>query len=249
VGWLKFSDELRKARDYLSAKAGCGSGSSLASVKTVGKEEEVRPGLAPLWKGPSFVEVLRSGSVSAVKKEPIVGGRHSRWRASPEEQCALDLLSMVRHAEVEPRSVVDCFSLESPLLCQHLRPKGKKVLSRSNLNFENSKSEYSRTRTWNRLGFRFYVALGRAVRKLMDWFSGSGMGRKHLGFCVARFWPKPKAAHTSRSLPETTPKWSTRMFLVWPPPGGLVGDALGATEGAGPALSASPASKKFRFPP
>jgi hypothetical protein len=77
-GWLKFSDELRKARDYLSTKAGCGSGSSLALVKTVGKEEEVRPGLAPLWKGPSFVEVLRFGSVSAVKKEPIVGGRHSR---------------------------------------------------------------------------------------------------------------------------------------------------------------------------
>jgi hypothetical protein len=72
-GWFKFSDELRKARDSLFAKAGCGSGSSLASVKTVGKEEEVRPGLAPLWKGPSFVEVLRFGSVSAVKKEPIVG--------------------------------------------------------------------------------------------------------------------------------------------------------------------------------
>jgi len=146
-GWLKFSDELRKARDYLSTKAGCGSGSSLALVKTVGKEEEVRPGLAPLWKGPSFVEVLRSGSVSTMKKEPIVGGRYSGWRASPEKQCALDLLPMVRHAEVEPRSVVDCFLLESLLLellgkDRHLRPKRKKVLSRSNLNFENSKSEY-----------------------------------------------------------------------------------------------------------
>lgn len=72
--WLKFSDELRKARVSLFAKAGCESGSSLASVKTVGKEEEVRPGLAPLWKGPSFVEVLRSGSVSTMKKEPIGGG-------------------------------------------------------------------------------------------------------------------------------------------------------------------------------
>jgi hypothetical protein len=85
-GWLKFSDELRKARDYLFAKAGCGSRSSLALVKTVGKEEEVRPGLAPLWKGPSFVEVLRSGSVLAVKKEPIVGdviqGGGRRWRSS-----------------------------------------------------------------------------------------------------------------------------------------------------------------------
>jgi hypothetical protein len=139
----------------------------LASLKIVG-EEEVRLSLAPLWKGPSFVEVLRSGSVSAVKKKPIVGGRHSGWMASPKEQRALDLLPMVRHAEVELWSVVDYFSLESPLLelldkDQHLRPKGKKVLSRLNLNFENSKSEYSRTRTWNKLG---YVALGRAVRKL-----------------------------------------------------------------------------------
>jgi len=54
---------------------------------------------------------------------------------------------MVRHAEVEPRSVVDCFLLESLLLellgkDRHFRLKGKKVLSRSNLNFENSKSEY-----------------------------------------------------------------------------------------------------------
>jgi hypothetical protein len=163
-GWLKFSDELRKARDYLSAKVGCGSRCSLASVKTVGKEEEVRPGLAPLWKGPSFVEALRSGSVSVVKKEPIVGVRHSEWRASPEEQCALDLLPMVRHAKVEPRSMVDCFSLESPPLeplgkDRHLRLKGKKLLSCSNLNFENSKSEYSRTHTWNKLGSKFYVDL------------------------------------------------------------------------------------------
>jgi hypothetical protein len=195
-GWLKFSDELRKARDYLFAKAGCGSRSSLASVKIVGKEEEVRPGLAPLWKGPSFVEVLRSGSVSAMK-EPIVGGRHSGWRASPEEQCALDLLPMVRYAEVEPRSVVDCFSLESPPLellgkDRHFCLKGKKVLSHWNLNFENSKSEYSRMCTWNKLGSGFYVALGRAVRKLLYWFFGLGMGRKHLGFRVARFWLKLK---------------------------------------------------------
>jgi hypothetical protein len=80
---------------------------------------------------------------------------------------------MVRHAEVEPRSVVDCFLLESLLLellgkDRHFRLKGKKVLSRSNLNFENSKSEYSRTRTWNKLGYGFYVALGRAARKLLD---------------------------------------------------------------------------------
>lgn len=93
------------------------------------------------------------------------------------------------------------------------------------------------------------MALGRAVRKLLDRFSGSRMGCKHLGFRVARFLPKPKAAHPSRSLPETTLKWSSGMFLVWSPPRSLVGDALGATKGMGPALLASPASKKFGFPP
>jgi hypothetical protein len=39
------------------------------------------------------------------------------------------------------------------------------------------------------------------------------------------------------------------MLLVRSPPGSLVGDALVATEGVGPASSASPASKKFGFPP
>jgi hypothetical protein len=161
---------------------------------------------------------------------------------------------MVRHADVEPRSVVDCFSLESlPLELlgkdRHLRPKGKKLLSRSNLNFENLKSEYSRTCTWNKLGSRFYVALGRAVRKLLDRFFGLGMGRKHLGFHVAPFWPKPKVARPSKSLSETTLEWSFGMFLVRSPLGGLVGNALVATKGAGPASSASPTSKKFGFPP
>jgi hypothetical protein len=142
---------------------------------------------------------------------------------------------------------VDCFSLESPPLellgkDRHFRPKGKKVLSRSNLNFENSKSEYLRTRKWNKLGSGFYVALGRAVRKLLDRFFRSRMGRKYLGFCVARFWPKPKAARPSRSLPKTMPKWSSGMLLVQSPPGSLVGDALVAKEGAGLASSTSPAS-------
>jgi hypothetical protein len=93
------------------------------------------------------------------------------------------------------------------------------------------------------------VALGRAVRKLLDQFFESGMGRKHLGFRMARFWPKPKVACPSRSLPEMMLEWSSRMILVWSPPGGLVGDALVAIEDASPALSASPASKKFGFPP
>jgi hypothetical protein len=66
---------------------------------------------------------------------------------------------------------------------------------------------------------------------------------------VACFWPKPKAACPSRSLLETTLEWSSGMFLVRSPPGGLVGDALVTTEGMGLASSAPPASKKFGFPP
>jgi hypothetical protein len=66
---------------------------------------------------------------------------------------------------------------------------------------------------------------------------------------VARFWPKPKVAYRSRSLPEMMPNWSSGMFLVRSPPGSLVGDALVAIEGAGLASLASPASKKFGFPP
>jgi hypothetical protein len=46
-----------------------------------------------------------------------------------------------------------------------------------------------------------------------------------------------------------TPEWSSGMLLVRSLPGSLVGDVLVATEGAGPASSASPASKKFGFAP
>jgi hypothetical protein len=175
-GWHKFSGELRKAVNYLSTKVGCGFGSSLASVKEDGKEEEVRLGLAPLWKGPSFVEILRSSSVSAVKRAPIVQGRQFGWRASPAEPCALDILPMVRHAEVEPRSAVDCFSLESLRIAlldfdRHLRPQGKKIISWSNMKFE-----FSTMRTWSKLGTGFNLALGRAVRKFLDWFVRSRLG-------------------------------------------------------------------------
>jgi hypothetical protein len=66
---------------------------------------------------------------------------------------------------------------------------------------------------------------------------------------VARLWPKPKPTRPSGSLPEMTPEWSSRMFLVRSPPEGLVGDELVATKGMSPMSSASPASKKFGFSP
>jgi hypothetical protein len=96
-----------------------------------GKEEGSRSGLAPFWTGPSFVEVLRSDLVSAVKSLPIVGGCHSRRRALSMESSALDLLSMVRFVDDNPRSAVDCSTLESPTADlldrdQPHRPLGKK---------------------------------------------------------------------------------------------------------------------------
>jgi hypothetical protein len=99
--------------EFISAMVGCGLGSLF--VKD-GKEEGSRSGLAPFWTGPSFVVVLRSDLVSAVKSLPIVGGRHSRRRASPVEPCALDLLLVVRFVDDNPRSAVDCSTLESPTI-------------------------------------------------------------------------------------------------------------------------------------
>jgi hypothetical protein len=59
-----------------------GAGSPFVSVNNDGKEEEAKMGMFPCWKGPSFVEVLRSGSV------PFVGGSRSRLSATSAETCS-----------------------------------------------------------------------------------------------------------------------------------------------------------------
>lgn len=114
-------------------------GSSSTSEKKAVKD--VRPilGLAPKWTRPSFAEVLRSDSTTATKTMPIVGDGRSWLRASLAKPCELDLLPAVRHAEVDPRSAVDCFSLESHPLDlldkdHNGRPQGKY----SRLNFEST---------------------------------------------------------------------------------------------------------------
>jgi hypothetical protein len=112
-GWLKFSDELRKVVDFLSVLVGCGLGSSSTSEKKAVKDVRPIMGLAPKWTGPFFVEVLRSDSTTVAKTMPIVGDGRSWLRASLAKPCELDLLLAVWHAEVDPRSAVDCFSLES----------------------------------------------------------------------------------------------------------------------------------------
>jgi hypothetical protein len=149
---------------------GCGLGSSSTSGKKAVKDVRPTLGLAPKWMGPSFAEVLRSDSTTAAKTMPIVGGGCSCLRASLAEPCEFDLLSAVWHAEADPRSAVDCFSLESHPLDllekdQNVRPLGK---------------ENSRLRTWRKLGLGFYLALGRAVRRVLVRFVGLGLCRKPL---------------------------------------------------------------------
>jgi hypothetical protein len=108
----------------------------------------------------------------------------------------------------------------------------RKVSTRSNLNFENS-----RLRTWRKLGPDFYLALGRAIRRVLDLFARSGLNRKPLGFRVARLMRKPKVSCPPPSLSETTSEVSSGLVVNRLPPGGLEVTALGATEGASPASS------------
>jgi hypothetical protein len=207
----------------------------LSSEKKVVKDVRQTLVLAPKWTGPSFAEVLRSDSTTAVKALPIVGGGRSWLRASLAEPCEFDLLPTVWHAEADPRSAVDCFSLESHPLDlldkdQHVRPQGK--YSRSNLNFENST-----LRTSHKLGPGFYLALDRAVRRVLDQFAGSGLNRNPLGFRVARLMRKPKVFCPPPSLLKTTPEVSSGLIMNQFLLGGLEVTALGATEGTSLASS------------
>lgn len=151
------------------------------------------------------------------------------------EPCDFDLLPAVWHAEADPRSAVDCFSLESHPLDlldkdQHVHLQGK--YSRLNLNFENSS-----LRTWHKLGPGFYLALDRAVRRVLDQFAGSGLNRNPLGSRVARLMQKTKVSCPPPSLPKTTPEASSGLILNRLPLGSLEVTALGATEGTSPASS------------
>jgi hypothetical protein len=233
-GWLKFFDELRKVVDFFSVSVGCGLGSSSTLEKKVVKDVRPTLDLAPKLSGLSFAEVLRSDSTTAAKSMPIVGDGRSWLRASLATPCKLDLLPAVWHAEVVPRSAVDCFSLESHLLDlldkdQIVRPQGKY----SRLNFENS-----RLRTWRKLGHGFYLALGQAMRRVLIRFAGSGLFRKPLGFRVARLKRNPKVSCPLPFSPETSTEVSSGLVLNRLPLGGLEVTALGAKEGASPASSA-----------
>lgn len=72
-----------------------------------------------------------------------------------------------------------------------------------------------------KLGIGFFLALGQAIRNLLDCFAGSGLSCKSSGFRVARLMPKAKTSRPSSSPPETTSKVSSGLILVRSPPGGL----------------------------
>jgi len=112
-GWQKFSRELSKAVDFLSATVGTGLGSSSSSTKKDVKVLGPRLGLASKWTGPSFAEVLCSVPSTTVKKLPFVGDHRSGLRASSEEPDTLDPLLTMSHAEQVLSSAVGCFALES----------------------------------------------------------------------------------------------------------------------------------------
>jgi hypothetical protein len=198
-GWIKFSDDMRKAATFFfSAKMDSKFGSPAVLVKNEGKKEESKLGLA-YWKGPSFVEVLSSGT------GPIAGGSRSRLFPASVEPCDLDLLLSISQAEEELRTVVDCFSLEAPphelmSIDRPLCPPGKKILAHPNLRFKLSKC-----RTWSKLDMGSNLALGWVVRKLLAHFFGIGLGHRS-GFRFARLFPKPVPSHPLSILPEMSPE-------------------------------------------
>jgi hypothetical protein len=143
-----------------------------------GKAEGSVLGLAPKWTGPSFVEVLRSGSVTTAKEVPFMGGRHSSLRDPLVEPCALDLISAMRLAKEDQRSAVDCSSLESSLLDLLDKDQPRSPLGKKTLTCPNSKVKISNSRTWNKLVFSFSLDVGRAFRSFLGRLARSGLSRK-----------------------------------------------------------------------
>jgi hypothetical protein len=186
-GWQKFSGELRKAVDFLSATVGSGQGSPSSSTKKDAKVLGPSLGLASKWTGPSFVEVLCSVPTSAVNKLPLMGELRSGLRASSEEPGAHDPLLTPTHAEQVLSLAMGC-PLDPLVKDRSLDSLGKKPSPRSNSNFE-----HSMLRMWSKLVNGLKVVLGRTIRNFLGRLVGSGLGRKRFGFRLARLLPKPKA--------------------------------------------------------
>jgi hypothetical protein len=90
---------------------------------------------------------------------------------------------------------------------------------------------------WRKLGNRSNLALGRAVRNILDRFVGTGLGRKRLDFLLAQFLLKLLASSPLKIIPEMSPKISSGIPLVCPSSGGLEDASLDTIEGVGMSLS------------
>jgi hypothetical protein len=73
-GLHNFFGELRKAKDFIFATVGCGSGTLFSVEKKGGKEEGPRMGMVLNRTGPSFTEVVRLDFGPDATVMPIVGG-------------------------------------------------------------------------------------------------------------------------------------------------------------------------------
>jgi len=101
------------------------------------------------------------------------------------------------------------------------------------------KIEFSKCCTWSKLGNGSNLALGQAVRNILDHFVGTGLGRKRSGFRLARLFPKLLASCALRIQPELTPEISSGIPLVRLSSGGLEDASLDTIEGVGMTLSGS----------
>jgi hypothetical protein len=87
------------------------------------------------------------------------------------------------------------------------------------------------------LGNGAKLALSRAIRNVLDYFVGTGLGRKRSGFHLARLLLKHLASRRSRILSEMSPEISSGIPLVHPSSGGLEDTSLDTIEGVGMSLS------------
>jgi hypothetical protein len=196
LGWHKFSGELRKVSDFLSAKVGCGRLSPEALFQG-GKEERKKSSSPFVNLGLSFAAVVSSGSSLAAKATTSVGRGLLRLRIPVDEPGAIELLPVVRSGDfVASRLAVDYSLLEStpvgplvtgllpcrsgnqqPIVCPFAQGvagsvcfKWRKIL---NLNLNR--------RTWRKIFVSFKLAMGRVFGKHLGSLVVFGLGLRPKG--------------------------------------------------------------------
>jgi hypothetical protein len=177
---------------------GCGLGSSSALEQKARKVEGTSLGLATKWTGLSFVEVLRSNPITAMKKVSSLGVLPSKLRDSLAKSC--DFLPVVRFAKEDQRTAVNCYSLESPPLDpldkdQNHRPLGE-VPPKFEFEFQILELAYVET-----AANQFQIGHGPSCWKVYGL-----VFRVWPGLETHRYWLGPVSAET-QSLPFEVSLW------------------------------------------